>query len=106
MKVGRASAVAVGLQCAGEIEGRPIQAFLLDDEHGLRARVVEYGATLTELHVPDHSGRTADVVLGFDDLQGYVRTKHYLGATVGRYANRIRNGIFSIGDKPYVLSKN
>jgi aldose 1-epimerase len=98
--------VAVRVECAGELEGRRVARFFMEDGNGLAVRLMEYGATLTQLHVPDQSGRTADIVLGFDDLQGYIATKHYIGASVGRYANRIRNGSFSIGGKAYLLSRN
>jgi aldose 1-epimerase len=87
-------------------DGRPGGAFVLTDGAGLTAKVLEYGATLTELLVPDTKGRSADVVLGFASLQGYLATKTYFGATVGRYANRIKAGRFELSGTAYVLARN
>jgi aldose 1-epimerase len=70
------------------------------------AKVMTYGAILTELHVPDRDGKTADVVLGFDNLKGYLDVHPYFGATVGRVANRIAKGEFTLYGKTYTLAKN
>src|SRR5205814_8232040 len=69
-------------------------------------KVITYGATLTELWIPDKSGKTADVVLGFDKLDGYLTDEPFFGATVGRYANRIANGKFTLNGKEYGLFIN
>jgi aldose 1-epimerase len=69
-------------------------------------RVITYGATVTELHVPDRSGQLADIVLGFDRLEDYVQHSPYFGATVGRVANRIANAHFELGGKQYALAAN
>src|SRR5262249_39629687 len=63
-------------------------------------------ATLISLKAPDRSGNFADVVLGYKDIDGYVNDKAYLGATVGRYGNRIANGKFTLEGKTYELPKN
>src|SRR5208337_3162510 len=73
---------------------------------GSWAKVITYGATLTELYVPDKSGKPGDVVLGFSDLQGYLGEQPFFGATVGRYANRIANGHFTLDGKEYHLALN
>ena len=73
---------------------------------GLTAKVMTYGGILTELHVPDKNGKTADVVLGFDTLEGYLAGHPYFGANVGRVANRIAKGKFSLGGKEYKLAVN
>jgi aldose 1-epimerase len=65
-----------------------------------------YGATLTELNVPDRSGRLGDVVLGFDNLAGYLGKEPYFGATVGRVGNRIARGRFTLGGRIYQLAVN
>jgi aldose 1-epimerase len=70
------------------------------------AKVTEYGAALTELWVPDCDGKTANVVLGFDNLDQYVSAAFYFGATVGRVANRIANGKFTLDGKEYILATN
>lgn len=72
----------------------------------LTASVTNYGATLVSLLVPDSSGVLADVVLGYDDCNGYRLNGGCLGATVGRNANRIKNAAFSLGEKDYHLTPN
>jgi aldose 1-epimerase len=88
----------------GQIDGTPVDLFTLTNRQGCVLKLTNYGATLTELHVPDREGRLADVVLGFDNLQAYVDHKAYFGATVGRVANRIRNAAFTLEGKRYELS--
>lgn len=72
----------------------------------LTAAVTDYGAALVRLLVPDARGNTADVVLGYDDANGYAKGSAFLGATVGRNANRIKNGCFVLGRKTYSLARN
>jgi aldose 1-epimerase len=72
----------------------------------MSAKVTEYGATLTELWVPDRDGKTADVVLGYSRLEDYVAAPFYLGATLGRAANRIANGKFTLDGHTYSLATN
>jgi aldose 1-epimerase len=68
------------------------------DNGVLRGSLINYGARLVELHVPDAAGQPVDVVLGYDDMKGYELGSPYLGATCGRYGNRIRQGRFSIDE--------
>ena len=100
------AAIPVSQETIGHLEGRHVDAFRLEDRGGLAARVMEYGACLTELHVPDRDGRIADIVLGFSALEGYFATKTYFGATAGRYANRIAGAAFALGDTTYQLTRN
>ncbi len=89
--------------------GRDSEATLytLESETPIVARVTDHGASLVELEVPDRDGRLADVVLGFDSVDGYRSPQNpYLGATIGRVANRIAYGRFSIGDQVYRLAVN
>jgi aldose 1-epimerase len=72
----------------------------------MEVSITNFGATVVTLRVPDRAGKAADVVLGYDTLQGYENGKSYFGATVGRYANRIGGGKFSIDGKEYTLPKN
>jgi aldose 1-epimerase len=72
----------------------------------MKAKVITYGAILTELHVPDKNGQFDDVVLGFDDLKGYLGAHPFFGATVGRVANRIAKGKFTLDGKEYQLAVN
>ena len=70
-------------------DGRTVEEVTLANGHGVTARVLSWGALLQTLDVPDRAGKPADVVLGYDDLAGYLAKPNYFGVTVGRYANRI-----------------
>ena len=85
-------------------DGVAIEAVTLTNGHGISARIISYGATLQALKAPDRGGQMADIVLGYDDLAGYVEHPNYFGATVGRYANRIAGGRFTLDGKTYQLS--
>ncbi len=90
----------------GRIGDEPVQAVTLTNARGLRARLITYGARLTELHVPDREGRLDDIVLGFDTLDEYLATTTYFGATCGRYANRIARGRFALDGQEFQLDAN
>ena len=90
----------------GKLGDTPVQIYTLTNKNGLVARITNYGATLTELHVPDRAGTLADVVLGFDDLDGYRKGTAYFGAIVGRVANRIMNASFELEGQRYSLAAN
>jgi aldose 1-epimerase len=87
-------------------DGTAVEMLTLRNAKGATAKVVTYGATLTELWVPDHGGKLGDVVLGFDQLQGYVGNHPWFGATVGRVANRTAKGKFTLDGKEYSLEIN
>ena len=87
-------------------DGVAVEEYTLTNAHGMKAKVITYGAILTELDVPDKDGKFADVVLGFDDLKGYLTKHPYFGATVGRVANRVAKGKFSLAGKDYTLATN
>ncbi len=87
-------------------EGQEAFVYTLANSKGLRARITNYGATLVSLYVPDRDGNLGDVVLGFDDLQGYMEHTAYMGATVGRYANRIGKAKFTLDGTEYTLAAN
>lgn len=87
-------------------DGRPVQAFTLSNGKGVSARVLTWGAILQALVVPDRDGKGADIVLGYADLAGYLADTNYFGASVGRYANRIKAGAFTLDGQPYQLAKN
>jgi len=87
-------------------EGEEVKAVTLNNGRGLEGRVMSYGATLMELRVPDRSGRQVDVVLGFDDAGAYLSDHPYFGAVIGRYANRIADSCFVLGDTKYILAAN
>jgi len=86
--------------------GTPVDLFTLTNGSGLVAKITNYGAIITEMHVPDRSGKTGDVVLGFDNLEQYLKSHPYFGATVGRVANRIAKGRFTLEGKTYQLAVN
>jgi aldose 1-epimerase len=90
----------------GRVDGRDVDLYTLTNTKGLTAEVMTYGGILTRLLVPDRSGKMADVVLGFDTLDGYLKGNPYFGATVGRVGNRIRDARFHLGTKTYTLAAN
>ncbi len=87
-------------------DGREVRIFTLTNSNGLRARVTEYGAILVSMETPDKAGRLADLTHGYDSLEGWLTNTSYLGATVGRFGNRIANGKFSLDGKEYTLAAN
>jgi aldose 1-epimerase len=90
----------------GHIDGQRVRSFQLDGGDGVTARLTDYGARLVELHVPGRDGQIADIVLGFDDIESYVESPSYFGATVGRYGNRIRRGRFDLLGVQYHVDCN
>jgi aldose 1-epimerase len=87
-------------------DGTAIEAITLKNGKGVSATILTYGATLQKLSGPDRNGHRADVLLGYDDLAGYIDHPNYFGVTVGRYANRIAGGTFSLDGKAYQLPLN
>ena len=86
--------------------GTPIEIFTVSDGK-VEARIMTFGAIVVSLKTPDRSGKMEDIVLGFDTGEEYVANSHnYYGAVVGRYANRIAHGAFTLGGKQYSLPKN
>lgn len=90
----------------GRYEDKAVDLYTMQNDKGLVAKVMTYGATITELHVPDKDGKMADIVLGFDSLDEYVKGSPYFGATIGRVANRIKNATFKLEGKAYKLAAN
>ncbi|HWX19490.1 MAG TPA: aldose epimerase family protein [Candidatus Binatia bacterium] len=87
-------------------DGTAVDVFTLTNSSGLVAKLTNYGTIITELHVPDRHGKLGDVVLGFDNLGQYLKGHPYFGCTVGRVANRIAKGKFSLEGKTYTLAVN
>lgn len=87
-------------------DGRPVKIFTLKNGNGMMAKITEYGATLTELHVPDAAGKTANVTLGFDNLKQYLGRHPAFGATIGRFANRIAGGKFELDGRVVEVTRN
>ncbi|MFE2435280.1 aldose epimerase family protein [Streptomyces sp. NPDC059409] len=87
-------------------DGTPVHRWTLE-RAGVRVRVLSYGGIVQSAEVPDRDGNVADVVLGFADLDGYLRhPEPYLGALVGRYANRIAGGRFPLDGRTYAVVPN
>ncbi|MBO9707923.1 MAG: galactose mutarotase [Caulobacter sp.] len=86
--------------------GEAVEAFTLTNAHGVSATVITYGATLQSLVAPGRDGVKADIVLGFSDAGAYARNASYFGSTVGRVANRIGKGRFTLDGKTYQLALN
>lgn len=92
-------------------DGTTTELYTLTNSKGVRAGITNYGATLVSLFVPNREGKLEDVVLGFDSIEGYrsdayLKVGPYFGATVGRFANRIAKGRFSLDGKEYTLAVN
>jgi aldose 1-epimerase len=86
--------------------GEAVEIYTLRNSRGAEARVMTYGATLVSLKVPDRAGRFEDVLLGFDQLGTYEEDTHYIGQVIGRYANRIAKGRFTLNGVEYKLATN
>lgn len=87
-------------------DGRKAGLYILRNSEGIEASITDYGATLVSLVVPDCKGNMIDVVLGYNDVSGYEEGRNTYGATVGRFANRIRNARFSLHGLTYELTAN
>jgi aldose 1-epimerase len=87
-------------------DGQPVDLYILTNKNGMQAAITNYGGTVVSLKVADRNGKFEDVVLGYDNLDGYATGKAYIGATVGRYANRIAHATFTLDGITYTLAKN
>ena len=89
-------------------DGRRVELFTLSNAHGIEVKAMTYGAIITSIQTPDRTGRLADITLGFDGLAGYLPGggSPYFGAIVGRYANRIAQGRFTLDGVEYHLARN
>ncbi len=110
--IGLASGAAVQAadahrEVAGALQdGTPVEAVVLSNRTGVSARVLTYGATLKSLIAPDSKGRPADIALGYDTVADYEEYPNYFGVTVGRFANRIAGGRFTLDGTAYQLPLN
>lgn len=83
-----------------------METFALRNADGVTVRFIAYGGSIVSLEVPDRDGRIADVVLGYDSLDGYIGDRHYMGPLIGRYANRIARGRFTLDGRVHALTVN
>ncbi|TCD00078.1 aldose epimerase family protein [Pedobacter psychroterrae] len=90
----------------GSVDGQEIHLFRLDNSNGSYVELTNYGATVVSVYVPDKQGKLQNVVLGFNSLAGYLQDNCYIGATVGRFANRIANARFTLDGVNYLLEPN
>src|SRR3989440_9953277 len=88
------------------LDGKGVDIYTLTNSHGVEARIINYGGIVTSLKVPDRNGKLDDVVLGFDNLDAYLKGRTYLGAIIGRYGNRIAKGRFTLNGGEYKLAVN
>jgi aldose 1-epimerase len=86
--------------------GTPVEIYTLRNSEGMEATVMTYGGIVTSLKVPDKNGKFGDVVLGYDQLGGYLTNSPYFGALIGRYGNRIARGQFTLDGHAYALATN
>jgi aldose 1-epimerase len=87
-------------------DGETIGLYTLTNRSGMKVAITNYGGKIVSIVVPDRTGQMADVVLGFDNLEGYVAPNPFFGTLVGRYANRIGNAKFTLDGKEYHLAVN
>ncbi|MES1188168.1 MAG: hypothetical protein ABUL60_30405, partial [Myxococcales bacterium] len=90
----------------GTVGGKEVKLYTLTNKNGLVLKVTNYGGIVTELHTPDKAGKMADIVLGYDKVDDYVKATPYFGAVIGRVANRIKNAQFSLEGKTIKLNAN
>jgi len=90
----------------GTVNRKEVTIFTLTNQHNMTVKIINYGATITSVSVPDRKGKSADVVLGFNTLKEYQQEHPYIGAVVGRYGNRIAKGRFVLNGQEYKLAVN
>ena len=86
--------------------GQEVYCYTLSCECGISAEIIDYGATLRSLFVPNKNGTVTDVVLGYDTLNEYITNSGYLGAVIGRNSNRVKGSNFQIYGKKITLNIN
>ncbi len=87
-------------------EGVAVDLYTLTNDRGLRVKIMTYGATIISVETPDRNGKLEDVTLSLDALGEYLKGHPFFGSTVGRYANRIAKGKFTLDGKQYTLATN
>ncbi len=98
--------MSVTKESFGKTNGKEVYSYTLNNGNGIVAKLINYGAILTELHLTDKNQNVKDVVLGYDNLQDYINDDAYLGVIAGRYANRIAKGKFTLNGVEYTLATN
>lgn len=87
-------------------DGTDVSLYTLTNTNGMQVKITNYGGTITSILVPDKQGDISDVVLGFDNLDSYIKDSPFFGCIIGRYGNRLANGQFTLDGKTYTLAVN
>jgi aldose 1-epimerase len=90
----------------GKTDGAEVYQYTLSNDRGYRVSIITYGGAITSLWAPDRNGRFGDIVLGFESLEDYTRNPQYFGALIGRHANRVAEGRFTLDGVEYQLPQN
>ena len=90
----------------GSADGQPVTLYTLRNHNGAEVSICNYGGIVQSLKVPDRNGNIGDVVLGFDNVEDYIKGSPYFGALIGRYGNRIAKGKFTLDGHEYTLATN
>jgi aldose 1-epimerase len=90
----------------GTVDGKKVELYTLTNRKGVEAKITTYGGAVVSLKVPDRNGNLADIVLGYDNLAGYLQDTSYFGSIIGRYGNRIAKGRFNLNGVEYKLATN
>ena len=90
----------------GTVDGQAVTLYTLRNAKGMEAQICNYGGIVTSLKVPGKNGNFDDVVLGYENLEGYLKSTPYFGCIVGRYGNRIANAKFTLNGKEHTLARN
>jgi aldose 1-epimerase len=90
----------------GSVDGKNVDLYVLTNANGLKASITNYGGIVVSLEVPDKNGKLGDILLGYDNLDGFVKNSPYFNALVGRYGNRIAKGKFTLDGTAYTLAVN
>lgn len=103
-----ASGSHVDTRSWGTFDGKPVYLYTLRNASGTEVSITNYGGTITTIKTADRNGKFADIVLGFDSLSGYTAPTNtgYFGALIGRYANRLAHGTFTLDGKQYQIPRN
>jgi aldose 1-epimerase len=90
----------------GKVDGKNVSLYTLSNAVGMKMSVTDFGGIVTSFFAPDRTGKMDDIVLGYDNVDGYVKNSPFFGAIIGRYGNRIGKARFSLGGKEYSLPVN
>src|SRR5665647_3335216 len=89
-----------------EINGKQVTLFTLENSNGVKVTLTNYGSKIVNIWLPDKNGKLADIILGFNTIEEYVKGSNSFGATIGRYANRIAKATFTLDSVAYHLPVN